>query len=364
MNDAQERLVALLDKVEHLLPFAGEKDCKDLFDDVARFAETAAETWHAREQRTPLSIHALIEAAEGSSEHVEENLVDFLAVSEGGGNCKFCKKRYRRELLCDKCDRGFRWCCEGYQREPCNDPVSTATGVCTTLQTFCKVCMERLSISSKDVLQQEFEYATLEKYFSSAGCGWRWISCHFDGYSLFSAVWVALEGLLFLLSPFYCEIGTERDDTEYRKDVGFLDFVSHCASEALTVIARSPELQSERDAWTKIRDHPAIPPSLSRDQFPLAWAAVSNWLNSESPTSVVIWKYVQRADGGGTLKEEASYGCNGLGQKLDFGIGNDASKRTIDILMWNCNVVTHFDLLLPTAPQTFQDDEYNFSLLN
>jgi len=342
--DAQAKLDALLQKLEELLPFATNGECSKVFGDLASFAQAASAVRSARELRRPLTLDSLLGLGE---ERSDAELVLQMKAPATQTFCSSCKKHYQRELQCDGCDCEFRWCCAGYDHQPCSNHFFF-TGVCVTLPSYCRLCLTKLAISPEQVLEQEQDYLELGKYFSRPGCEWRWIPCFFDGYTVFSAAWVGLEGLRFMLSPFYCGIGTERDITDSRKDADFLDFVSKCASEALNIIALSPDIDQERKTWIRVRDYPELSPKLQGAQLDVAWSAVCRLLESEMALCVRIWKFVD--------------GALSLGKTYESGRDCVAPKETIDILMWNTKVSTRIDLLLFKPSQ--DSEEMDFSILN
>lgn len=329
MSDKKEKLSALLLKLGEFLPFATDGQCKAVFGDLASFAQAAAAVRHARETSSTSTLETRLEDREESS----SAKLGPQSMRPAGMFCGSCKKYYLKELRCADCGCVFHWCCADYEHEPCDDPFSCSTGMCITLQHYCRLCLSRLSIAAERVLCQEHEYLELELYFSRPGCEWRWIPCYCDGYTMFSAAWVGLEEIQFVLSPFYCDIGTERDYLDSRKSAEFLSFVSSCASEALEIIALSLNLDQEREKWTRIRDNPSDAPKLQFAEFDLGWRAVCSYLKSNMSTCIRIWKYVA----GGDLMLEKNY---------ESEIDNFAPIQTIDVLMWNTKVATHFDLLL------------------
>jgi hypothetical protein len=114
-----------------------------------------------------------------------------------------------------------------------------------------------------------------------------------DGFSVFSVTWVALEGLAFLESPFYCQIGTEHDTLESREDEKFIELVKNCAGAALNLLAN--EATGEREAnlitWTAVQTKPELASNLGLLDFHVAWLTVSETLNLDCPTRIFIWKF-------------------------------------------------------------------------
>ncbi len=337
MSDKKEKLSALLLKLGEFLPFATDGECKAVFGDLASFAQAAAAVRQARETSIVPTLETRLEDMEETSYAKPGPL----SMRPAGMFCGSCKKYYLKELRCDDCGCVFHWCCADYEHEPCDDPFSCSTGMCIALQHYCKMCLSRLAIAAELVLDQERDYLELEVYFSSSGCEWIWIPCYCDGYTMFSAAWVGLEGIQFVLSPFYCGIGSERDDLDSRKSAEFLSFVSSCASEALKIIAFSLYADQGREKWTRIRDNPSDAPKLQFAEFDLGWHAVCSNLKSNMATCIRIWKFV-----GGNLMLEKSY---------ESEIDNFAPIQTIDVLMWNSRVATHFDLLLKSSHSNEQD---------
>jgi hypothetical protein len=253
--------------------------------------------------------------------------------------CHACSKHYSHEQLCDGCNVGFRWCCAGYSREPCEDPLYPSTGAKVMLQAFCRACLDEKSLTADSVLQQEEEYLRILKLFATPECRWKWISCLSDGWSIFSVIWTALEGLLFLLSPFYCQIGTECDDVESRNNPRFHEFVLGCANQALMILARETQDDVRVQAWVSLKAHPELSPCFIEADFDLVWRAVSNHLNGTIVTRICIWK----CDGQALHCEER------------YGHLDNQQERVIDILKWNGGVSTHFDLLIPVEDAAQQD---------
>lgn len=337
MTDSKEKLNALLLKLGEYLPFATEGACTKVFGDLASFAQAAATVREARATRQ----HGLKDSVELT--YLDPPIIPTRTF------CGPCKKYYRNEIRCDDCGCVFYWCCAGYEHEPCDDPFSCVTGVCVTLQRYCRTCLSRLAIAAERVLGQETDYLELEVYFSRPGCEWRWIPCYSDGYVVFSVTWLGLEGMNFMFSAFYCDVRTERDDRASRNNADFLSFVSSCASQALEITAFSQDMGQEREKWIRIRDNPSVPPKLQFAQFDLAWRAVCKHLKSDMATCIRIWKYV--ADGALVLEknyESESDPCSPM--------------QNIDVLMWNTKVATHFDLLRFEPSQSNYD--LDFPLLN
>lgn len=327
------------------MPFAIQGECKKAFADIASFAQTAAAVRSARELRAPLVLGGGL-LGRPAEERRDEELI---ATTAGTTKlCSSCNKLYQRELQCDGCACVFHWCCAGYDAEPCSDPFSSFIGVCVMLQCYCRQCLTRLEIAPRQIQEQQCDYLDLEHYFSKAGCEWRWIPCFSDGYTVFSVIWVALEGLRFLSSPFYCGIGTERDTLNSRKNADFLAFVSKCAAEVLDIIVLSPNMAEERDAWVKIKDYPEIAPKLKASQFDLACSAVCRLLESEMALTIRIWKFVD--------------GDLSLGKSFEGDSDYSVPKQTMDILMWNTKVAPHFDLLLSHA--SADSETLDFAFLN
>jgi hypothetical protein len=367
LSDAKRKLCALLDKVSGCIGVASNEVCEALFLGVAEFARNALAERDRRMQRTELVERELsplapvakrvrgeekvTPAPKQPMQRAEEVLPPLafagrcLAEEEKVEPlrfCKVCSKRYRNKQLCDGCDASFRWCCTGYSREPCEDPIYPRTGAKIMLQSFCHDCLEKKQLSTDRVLQQEEEYERILSAFSTPNCLWTWVPCLCDGCSVFAVTWVALEGLSFLESPFYCKIGTEYDNLESRTDPKFLEFVVDCAEQALLILAgeallslNDEELQDDArvQAWSDIKIHPAVPPRFAEADFDLAWKAVAACLNTTIPSRICIWK---GKDGG--LEHAESYGVADV---------DCAHPRIINVLRWNSDVFIHFDLLIP-----------------
>jgi hypothetical protein len=323
LSDSKRRVCALLASLNGCVSVASKDKCDALFGEVAVFARAALTERNRREQRERvLFLYVPVAKRVREDDDDEEKVLHF---------CHACAKHYSHELLCDRCNAGFRWCCAGYSREPCEDPLYPSTGAKIMLQAFCRGCLVEKSLTADRVLQQEEEYLRILKVFAAPECRWKWISCLSDGWSIFSVIWTALEGLLFLLSPFYCQIGTECDDIESRSNPKFHEFVLSCANEALMIVARETQDDMHMQAWMSVKAHPELPPNLVEADFDLTWRAVSNHLNATSATRICIWEC-----NGQVLERAARYG------RLD-----NEQERVIDVLKWNGGVSTHFDLLVP-----------------
>ena len=367
LSDPKRKLYALLDKVNGCIGVASNEACEALFLGVAEFARNALAERDRRMQRTELVEQELGPPAPVAKrfrgeekvtlgpnqrmQRAEEVLPPFAFAGrcleeeekvEPVHVCKVCSKRYRNKQLCDGCDASFRWCCTGYSREPCEDPIYPRTGAKIMLQAFCRNCLEKKQLSTDLVLQQEEAYERILGIFSKPNCLWTWVPCLCDGCSVFAVTWGALEGLSFLESPFYCKIGTEYDNLESRTDPKFLEFVVDCAEQALLILAGEALLslndgEWEGDArmkvWNDIKMHPAVPPKFAAADFDLAWKAVAACLNTTTPSLICIW---EGKDGG--LEHAERYGVPGV---------DLAHPRIINVLRWNSEVFVHFDLVIP-----------------
>ena len=138
-------------------------------------------------------------------------------------------------------------------------------------------------------------------------------------------MWVALEGSRFRDSPFYCQIGTERDTPQSRSNPFFLLFVKECCNFALRELGDGEQIRK----WTAIRDSPHIPPKLHTCELQLTWKAVTAFLNKDVRTRVVLRKFSE-----GKLVFLQRFGCK-----------KGMQDRTINVLEWNSGVEPRFDLL-------------------
>ena len=327
LSDPKRKLHALLERLSACVATAPKGVCDQVFRDVAKFTQTALAERNRRLNRGKPERVLLLHVPVPKRAREEDK-------DEGAAATKFCSacaKAYTNEQLCDGCNSGFRWCCAGYSREPCEDPLYPSTGAKIMLQSFCGACLAARELSADCVLQQEEEYLRILEVFSRPDCRWKWISCLYDGWSIFSAAWTALEGLLFLLSPFYCQIGTQCDDVGSRDNPKFHEFVKECAGEALQLLG--PDSGSRGEAWQLLRARPDQAPKFGDADFDLAWRAVANCLNAATPTRICIWQC--RSEG---LECAERYGCSEL-----FEV---AQPRVIDVLKWNGGVATHFDLMI------------------
>jgi hypothetical protein len=336
LSDSERRLCALTNNLNGSAGVAPKETCDSVLQGEASFARGAPTDVHRDQHGHVLFLHVPV-AKRVREKDDQEKVLHF---------CHACEKSYNHEQLCDGCNEGFRWCCAGYSREPCEDPLHPSTGAKIMLQAFCRTCLDERLLTADRVLQQEEEYLSILKVFAAPECRWRWISCLSDGWSIFSVIWTALEGLLFLLSPFYCEIGTECDDIESRSNPKFHEFVLSCANEALMIVAGESQDDMHMQAWMAVRAHPELPPNLVEADFDLTWRAVSNLLNATYAISICIWEC-----NGQVLECAARYG------RLD-----SEKERVIDVLKWNGGVSTHFDLLIPvedvqskTTPEGIDD---------
>ena len=344
MTDQKDKLSAILLKLGEYLPFATEAACKDVFNELSSFALTAASVRDEFEVLTSsTTLETRLSDLDGSGFNMKQHLIQKMSIL-----CESCGKDYTKEFKCENCACLFHWCCAGYEREPCKDPFSKFTGRCIALQYYCQACISELSIAPKLLLLQEQEYLELDVYFSKAGCEWKWIPCHYNGYSVFSAAWAGLEGIDFLLSVFYCGVRNDSNDLDSQKNFDFLGFVSACASEALELMAFCADSDKDRAMWIQLRDNPSLPPKLTFSQFNLAWRAISHHLQSKFTICFRIWKIV--ADKTLMLVE-------------NYESENDYFSliQTIDVLMWNSAVATHFDILVLEPPTKF---DFDFELLN
>ncbi len=308
MSDSQDRVIALLDQLQTLMLYASDEHFSDIGAVLDDFSSVVS--------------------AELSDDDAR---ISVRSSSKTPNVCGRCLKSFSREFACDNCGHRFRWCCAGYPREPKVNPRASADNadLAISLQRFCATCLAKRGLSHDAVLSQEVHLKRLEIYFENPLCSWRWVPCFWDGYSIYSAIWVGLEGLLFLLSPFYCGLSTEQDYVDSRNDPEFLLFVSNCATCALEIIDRTPELENERSLWERSVKHPEQPPNLNPAQFDLAWKAVCRFLNSEVPTCIKVWKYSEQT---GLLEIDSTY--------------EGGAIRIINVLKWNSDVESHFDLLL------------------
>jgi hypothetical protein len=359
MNDPKQKLVALILNVGDLLCFASNEEGTKMFDELARFCRLAAIEMSARQRRAPLSLEGLLKEAEEQNELTKIPKKERPAKKPKSCSthyCKSCEKEYQNEQVCDRCEANFRWCCAGYPREPCVDPFFPPSGVRVSLQSYCKDCLKEKSISAECIVAQEQEYLRILEYFSSDTCRWRWIPGFCDGFSVFSVTWVALEGLAFLQSPFYCQIGTEHDTLESRKDENFVEFVKNCADAALNLLANEMTEGYEEDVstWTAVQIKPELASNLGLLDFHTAWLAVANTLNLECPTRIFVWKFI---DNDKRLTCDIRYGPSEHQE--------NEVVRTINVLMWNTEVATHFDLLIPKVTNFDQkQDLAEMSLFN
>ncbi len=168
--------------------------------------------------------------------------------------CSQCSQHFRKEQVCDGCDESFRWCYTGYTsytRKSIEDPLypNTEAG------TLCGDCL-RKSLSPSRLMEQDQEYLHVIDIFSSTSCQWKWVSCLCDCPSLISMTWVALEGLLLLLLPFYCQIGTEHGNVESSGDPKLHEFVLGCANEALLMLRSEPQDSVYVQSWQAVRVNP------------------------------------------------------------------------------------------------------------
>lgn len=355
MFNSKIRLEAMLDKVKMLVLASSLDPGEEVFNELALFTRVASEEKSRRAQlptnytleellsavdasqksstsiASPTIYHARKKASQTTKKKKKRSLTDAKSsvVTLSLESASICLHACPRDLFCHACHLPFCWQCAGYRVLPSQDPVYPCTGAILKLQWFCGCCLVAKSISAELVTAQVEECAKMIALFSEKLCCWRWIPGLCDGYSIFSVVWTALEGIRFTDSVFYCQIGTERDTDESRSDPFFLSFVQECSSFALTNLLQQ-EIKDERRMrrWTSIRDSPQIPPRLPMEELDLAWGAVIASLSKEMSTRIVLWKFV------GTKLERANQ------------FGYKESTRTIDVLEWNCDVEPHFDLLL------------------
>lgn len=232
-SEAKRKLACLVANLMEIVPFASDESCCEIFDQVALFLREALQ-----EKKRQHELEAQEWTLEALSQQPRRRrrrgsvdppfqfealaFADVLASPVMTRLCKVCNRECHVRL-CDRCGWQFCSLCAGY--DPPKDRFYPSTGVKVALQAYCLDCMVMQCLSAEKISGQEMGYEKLLAYFSSDVCQWTWIPGFCDGFSVFSATWVGLEGSSFRSSAFYCGVGTERDSMDSRSDPRFLAFV-------------------------------------------------------------------------------------------------------------------------------------------
>ena len=348
MSDAQLRLDAMLDKVKALICSTPVEADQSVFDELDAFSRAASQEKARRSKRqTDFTLEELLSMADNEKvvgatprappekilkkEPDEWSLLTGSDLSAGLETCLDCLQQRSLDHVCHQCGMIYCWRCSGYNDAPVPDPVHPSTGDVIKLRWFCGHCFRKKSVDASSVSGQVEEYARLLAYFSSPTCLWRWIPCICDGYSIFSVVWVALEGFKFRDSLFYCQAGTERDTQALRCDPLFLSFVQECSGIALRELSSQAVKDEDRiRKWIALQNAPHVAPKLDASELQLTWEAVAANLNRDAPTRVVLRKFFE----------------DRLVFSQRFGCKKGLQKRTINVLQWSEGLGPRFDLLL------------------
>jgi hypothetical protein len=242
--------------------------------------------------------------------------------------CSRCVKRYS-PMVCDGCECSFRWCCAGYEREPCEDPFYN--GTCVQLQSYCKECLANKGVSALQILAQEMEFQSLMDLFDSGKCKFRWVPGFSDGFCIFSVTWMALEAFLFQASPFFSGIGMEGGNMDWHGSGTFLQFVAGSAREA-QFLALSDD---EHTVWRSIEEQPKSCPLYQlKYSIESACQCIVQFLSKTSQTRLSIWEHSPNA--------EVPLFCSRT-------FGQEQGCVSINILVWDQSCAhAHYDLLLPS----------------
>jgi hypothetical protein len=118
LSDSKRRLYALMNNLNGCVGVASKETCDAVFRRVASFAREALTERNRRVQRDQpgrvLLLHVPVAKRVREGDDDAEKVVHF---------CPACSKHYIHEQLCDGCNEGFRWCCAGYSREPCESSL-------------------------------------------------------------------------------------------------------------------------------------------------------------------------------------------------------------------------------------------------
>jgi hypothetical protein len=341
LSDSKRKLCALLDKLNDCVKAVSDETCKSVFLKVADFAREALleRTRRIERARSPdlVAVLPLLVVPKRARETAAK--VEFCAV---------CSGHYRKGQQCDGCDASFRWCYTGYSRKPCEDPLYPIGDAQSDRKSLCGDCVKKTPLARESTLLREQECLRVADIFSEAR--WKWISCLCDGCSVLSVSGVALEGLLFLLFPFYCQAGTEHNVLESCQDPRLRDFVLGCANEALLILAGEPEDSVRVQSWKSVIANRELTPNLVEAEFDLVWKAIANCLSASAPTAPVricVWECR-----GHVLECMQCYGAT---SEFEF-----IRPRMINVFKWNPGTVTHYDMIVPLegTPEAFElEDE-------
>lgn len=221
------------------------------------------------------------------------------------------------------------------------------------------------------ILAQEDEFAALKALFDSEKSKFRWIPGFSDGFCVFSAAWMALEATLFETSPFFCGLGMEGDNMDWRGSEKFLQFVAGSAREVQFLTMCTDD---ERTVWREIELTPkSCPRHRSKYSIASACQGIVQFLSKKFQTGLSIWE--KHAEGGlfcsrafGQQEESADGSLVSMSQTgLSIWKHSDDTQphcsgietTMINILLWNQMCPQpHFDLLLLSPRMDLMEDEH------
>ncbi len=329
LSDSKRKLGALLDKLGNCVKAVSDEACEPVFLQLADFAREALLERSRRMERAR------------STDLVQTPLMDVtkrirtVAAKKNPSIacCTVCSEHYRKEQRCDECGASFRWCYTGYSRKPCEDPLYPYVGEKSARRSLCGDCPKKKIVSTDGAWPQQQDYLRIVDHFTRGK--WKWISCLCDGSSVVSVSGASLEGLLFLLLPFYCQLGTEHSGLESRQGPRFHAFVVGCANEALLLLANDPQDSVRVQYWRSVSASRELGSKLGEIEFDFAWEAIANCLIAAAPTfpvRICIWECKNQG-----FESLQCYGA----------CDSEIRPRMINILKWNPGAVTHYDLIVP-----------------
>jgi hypothetical protein len=309
-SDSKRKLGALLEKlVTHVKTASGEA-CEPVFVSLANFARDALlerDRRMARARSPEIILSPLPAVVPKRVREIEAEPQSLLAC------CIVCSDHYRKGQRCDECDEGFCWCYTGYSRIPREDSLYPSV-VKSLRKSLCGDCLQKLQLPEA-VLPMQMDVLAVAEVFAAAK--WKWVSCLCDGSSMVSVSGAALEGLLFLLLPFYCQQGIGHHPSESRQDPAFLAFVVGCATAALLILAHDSPNSARVQAWQSVIATRELASSFVELEFDHVWNVIANCLTASAPQLRCVFAY-------GSARRRASSACSVTGP---------ASRRAFDLAL-------------------------------
>jgi hypothetical protein len=330
------RLLALMNKSHGVLRFASDDACNNVLGQLGSFC---AEALLRKDRVTEANSYAQLDLSElvvskppaKRSVHANNNGLDGTGAC-GGGTCGGdapLKKRIvcrcepfagscSQDTRCSSCSSGFCSCCEGYAHQP-SPTLASPNDTVILVEAYCSDCLCSLSLTQRDVLQQETEFSMMVGWFGARTKQWDWVPVAVNEFGVFEGIWKWLE-----------------HNNRVAADQTLGSFVKQTAQGVIGCLEHNLE-NHERIAWSSLFKGECSPHDVSvadgnftRHLWPIILELLPNVLD----ISIYHLAESNLVDSELSLLERHSS-------------KNENATEHVCLILWNQRVSPHYDLLIP-----------------